>query len=315
MSVFSLNTVTIVRKKGERYVHEDISTRPVLPYTSVSAEVNRRYVIARLRKDPSVILVLEGVDGCCKEEVTLRDGTVMAVEIGEEPSPSASVFVSVEGNEIYRQSFEFDGGKIVDGEDLLWNLCNEVIVILKQIDRGDYGFAGKDCPLAGKEDLGHPVGLSEAVNILRDNGYELEYVHTLGYVISPFLFVDENDVVMLGTTHFQGEEIFLEMKRMFHGCLRAKVKEALRSVSADQDPIQVIEWEDGSWSFRASMDDDLYESNFLDKLRSDLAQFRAFIGKIEEILEEEPWPIMDEQRQLFIYEVIATSLQFSRLKI
>ena len=315
MSVFSLNTVTIVRKKGERYVHEDISTRPVLPYTSVSAEVNRRNVIARLRKDPSVIFIFDIKDGCCKEEATLRDGAVMTVEIGEEPSPSASVFVSVEGNEIYRQSFEFDGGKIVDGEDLLWNLCNEVIVILKHIDRGDYGFAGNDCPLAGKEGLGHPVGLSEAVNILRDNGYELEYVHTLGYVISPFLFVDENDVVMLGTTHFQGEEIFLEMKRMFHGCPREKVKEALRSVSADQDPIQVIEWEDGSWSFRASMDDDLYESNFLDKLRSDLAQFRAFIGKIEEILEEEPWPIMDEQRQLFIYEVIATSLQFSRLKI
>ena len=79
--------------------------------------------------------------------------------------------------------------------------------------------------------------------------------------------------------------------------------------------IDVIEWEDGSWSFRATLDDDLDKDNMVDRLLSDLGEIREFIGKIEEKVGEEPWPIMAAQRQLFIYETVSESIKLSRLKI
>ena len=63
------------------------------------------------------------------------------------------------------------------------------------------------------------------------------------------------------------------------------------------------------------MDDDLDKDNFLGRLESDLAIIRSFIGEIEDIVGPEPWSIVREQRQLFIYEVIDASLKYSKMKI
>jgi hypothetical protein len=119
---------------------------------------------------------------------------------------------------------------------------------------------------------------------------------------------------MLGSHRFAGDELFLEMKRLFNGVSPDDVRAVAKELGKES-VIEVIECEDGSWSFRATMDEDLDRDNFLDRLRSDLSGLREFISSIEERLGEEPWPIMKEQRQLFIYEVIDASLKLSRIKI
>ena len=195
---------------------------------------------------------------------------------------------------------------------------SKVTYLLNRIEEGDYSFIPEDDPhfvIEEQDETGDPVNSYVAKSILEEDGYETESVHVVGFVHNPILFVDENDVVMLGSKHFGGDEFFLEMKRLFFANSRKEVEDALKKVDDGCGAIEVIAWEDGSWSFRGVMDDDLDADNFLDRLHSDLSQIREFIGKVEDILGEEVWSIMNEQRQLFIYETIAESLKLSQLRI
>jgi hypothetical protein len=53
----------------------------------------------------------------------------------------------------------------------------------------------------------------EVALLLKENGYEYERLHTIGYVSEPCLVVHENDLVMIAEKHFSGG-FFVEMKRM-----------------------------------------------------------------------------------------------------
>ena len=77
-TIFTPDEVTIVRKKGDEYDFEQISTRKKLAGSNISATAARKNIIARLRKDPSVVLVLEDKDGHCEESVE-RDGFTLTV--------------------------------------------------------------------------------------------------------------------------------------------------------------------------------------------------------------------------------------------
>ena len=312
--LFYPDSVTIVRKKGDSYSREDIMTRPVFPDGGLSPEENRANVIARLRRDPSVVLVLEDHGGACEESAVLRDSLVLGVRASETPVPRAVVTLTCEDDEVYREDFpagEEDGD---DGYGLLDRLARRLADIIGCVACGDYSFLPEDAPHFEPVKLGEPLGYCEACHLLKEGGYQTESVHTVGFVSSPVLFVHENDVVMMGSHRFAGEELFLEMKRLFYGVRADEVRSAVKELGKDS-VIEVIEWEDGSWSFRATMDDDLDKDNFLDRLQSDLSGLREFISRIEERVGEEPWPIMKEQRQLFIYEVVDASLKLSRIRI
>ena len=318
---FQTDSVTIIRKKGGEYFSEDINTCRVLPVAGYSDASIRKNVIARLRKDPTVVFVLESQDGLCKETAALKGGLSMTVSIDATDRFRGNISISVptrDPDAFFLENYSPDSDDDSEESDYdAWrDLLARVTSLLEMIEAEDYSFVPDDCPYFECVEHKDPIGIYEATKALKENGYEMESVITSGFVRRPFLFVDENDVVMLGTTHFQGDELFIEMKRMFYGSSPEQVREALGQVLAEQQGvIQVIEWEDGSWSFRAVMDNDLDEDNFMDRLQSDLAQIRAFIGKIESIIGEEPWPIMKEQRQLFIHEVVETSIRLSRLKI
>lgn len=316
--IYTADHVTIIRKKGDIYISEDINTCSMLTGSGMSDGIIRKNVIGRLRRDPSVAFVLEGKDGRCEEITQLKDGLTMVVRIDANDRFYGEIVVSCDGDDVYKDAV-IPVDDTEDAEQDAWDtFLDKVTYLLNRIEEGDYSFVPEGNPhfeILEPQESGEPVGIYDAKHILEDAGYETEFIHTVGFVNSPVLFVDENEVVLLGSEHFGGEVLFLEMKRIFYGNRRDEVEEALRKVDAERNQIEIIAWEDGSWSFRMVMDDDVDEDNFLTRLRSDLSQIREFIGKVEEILGEELWPIMKEQRQLFIYETIHESLKLSMLKI
>ena len=313
--LFFPDTVTIVRKKGDSYSREDILTHPVLPDSHFTREENRAHTIGRLRRDSTVVLVLEEKGGRCEEHADLPDGFSLTVRAEQAAQPEASFELKCDGDLVLIETYhasEFDDD--CEGE-MLQELVDRLSVILSCIDCKDYSFIPDDCPHFERVEPGEPIGFYDAKHLLEEAGYQTESIYTIGFLRSPMLIVHENEIVMFGTLRFTGDEFFLEMKRLFQGVTRESLIEAVKHAKDGGEPVEVIEWEDGSWSFRAVMDDDLDKDNFLERLEADLATLRSFLGRIEDVVGPEPWSIMREQRQLFIYEVIDTSLKYSRLKI
>ena len=326
MPIFSTDSVTIVRKKGDFHIREDITTAPFLPDLGITREEYRANVVKRLRRDPSVILVLEPKDGVCEERATLPDGYALTVKIVGAPSgtqpfdevgktaETACVMLTRSGDVVYQEDFKAEEAEY-GGQKMLEDVIGCVAEILDCIDAGDYSFLLGVDPELCSTGAAEPLSFFEICQVLNGAGYQMESVHTVGFVQSPVLLVHENEVVLLGTHHFSGEDPFVEMKRLFFGVEQEAVRAAVKEAAGKGSLIDVIEWEDGSWSFRATLDDDLDKDNMVDRLLSDLGEIREFIGKIEEKVGEEPWPIMAAQRQLFIYETVSESIKLSRLKI
>lgn len=142
--IFYPDSVTIVRKKGDSYSREDIMTRPVLPDGGLSPEANRSNVIARLRRDPSVVLVLEDRGGFCEEAVELHDGLLLRVRATECPV-TAAVTLSCEGDEVYRE--DITAGKDEDSGDYdyLERIVRRLTDILECIACGDFIIKKTNC--------------------------------------------------------------------------------------------------------------------------------------------------------------------------
>ena len=185
------------------------------------------------------------------------------------------------------------------------------------IEQEDYSFVADGSSHFKTAEPGDEVSIYEAGKILENGGFQIESVHTVGSFRRPWLFIHENEVVLLGSRHFDGETLFLEMKRLFMAADRKAVVRAVEKVREDCLPVEIFEYEDGSWAFRGEMDDDVDMNNFLARLETDVAILRKAISRVEESdgVDVEPWPIMLDQRQLFIHEVIEASLKMKALKI
>ncbi len=316
MSVFNTDSVTIVRKKGDWYEQEKINTAPVLPGATVGKECIRAGVIARLRKDPSVVLVLEDRDGRADERVSLPDGFEMAVSLVDGEAPSGSLTVFHRGEKVYEEEFTQDSAEdelcTVPGD-----LLETVIDLATDIEGKDYSFVSDASTHFTVVEPGDEVGLLEAGRIMEEAGFQIESVYTVGYLSDPLLFVHENEVILLGSRRFDGETLYLEMKRMFYGVDRKAILRAVEKVREDCQPVDIFECADGSWSFRREMDADMDTDNFLDRLESDVALLRKAVARVEECegVGGEPWSIIREQRQLFIHEVIEASVKLKALNI
>lgn len=314
--IFSKNSITIVRKKGDWYEKEEINTAPVLPGASVEKEQIRASVIARLRKDPSVLLVLEDRNGRADERASLPDCFEMAVSLVDGEAPSGSLTVFHRGEKVYEEEFTQNLGEeevcTVPGD-----LLETVIDLAMDIERKDYSFVSDEnthfVPVEPRDE----VGIHDARRIMEEAGFQTESVYTVGYLSDPLLFVYENEVILLGSRRFDGETLYLEMKRLFYGVDRKSVIRAVEKVQEDCLPVEIFECADGSWSFRGEMDDDVDADNFLDRLESDVAILRKAVARVEECegVGGEPWSIMRQQRQLFIHEVIDASMKLNALNI
>jgi len=316
MSVFTTDSVTIVRKKGDCYDNDVINTAPVLHGAGIGDERIREGVIARLRKDPSVLLVLEGKEGRADERISLPDGFEMAVSLVDGTHPVGSLTVTHFGETVYEEEFKRDHEE-EEFYTVLDDLVETVIDLATAIEQKDYSFISGDCAHFTTAEPGDSVDIYGARKILETEGYQTEPVHTVGSASEPLLFVHENEVILLGSRHFDGKTLYLEMKRFFFFADRKAVARAVEKVREDSLPVEIFECADGSWSFRGEMDDDLDSENFLARLESDVRTLKETVSRVEECegVGEELGAIMREQRQLFIYEVVETSLALSKLNI
>ena len=317
MFKFPTDFVTILRQRGSEYRQENITTLPILPGSAISAEQNRENVISRLRKDPSVLLVLEPNNGCCDERFSLPSGFGFHVVIEEVEEPAAQLSVTYNGSSAYEGIF--DAGEDEDCSIGPYELLfDKLLEILYSIEHGDYSFVDESCPCIVDRKTGDPVDLFHAYRILSKAGFQTERINTVGYLPKPILVAHENDIVLLGSRHFDGESLFVEMKRFFHGTDdEATIDKAVKGARVEGHTIRIIHWEDGSWSFRSELDVDTDSENLIERFNSEVSALREFITQVEagDGMDPEPWDITTEQRHFFIYETIEESLKLSKLNI
>ena len=314
MNIFCSDCVTVVRKKGDRYMKEDINTTAVLPGGNATSETIRRKTIERLRNDESVFLVLEGKQGVCKEEALHPNGFLFHIEAYEGEKTRASLRLSFKDSIVYAENLVAKDG---EENDVLQDLADDIIDLLECIQNEDYDFVSEDCPYFTRSEPEDPLNLLDAGELLKKEGYQTERISTVGYMHGPFLFVHENEVILLGSHGFDAESLFLEMKRLFQGITPRKVTEQIEDVKREFPGIRVIHWEDGSWSFRIDLDEDFCRSNFKEKLLEGINELRKMISTLEDRdgMGCEPWSIVTEQRHLFIYETVDASLKYSKINI
>ena len=318
-NIFSPDEVTIVRKKGDSILTQTINTFPLLSGGVTDPASVRRNVIARLRKDPSVIFVLEGQDGVCEETAELQDGFSITVSLYEDASKASCLNVLHNGKAIYSvalQQNEYE--EFVDSEGC--SLTSNIEELLHCIEDKDYSlFEELDPELAEDEEEeedveGDDFCLFDAVRVLDENGYETETI-AIDEFNEPVMFVYENDVLLLGAVHFQGHSMYLDMKRVPMDLEPDLAQDILRKFRQEVKGIQVIEWEDGSWSFRHELGWIYNKEQFLERLAEGIAALSA----VSDWLLGQEGLFCDfngerEKRYLFIHEVIAEHIKLKNLK-
>lgn len=306
--------VTVIRKTGDGYVHQDIITTATLPGSGIDAGQNRANTIARLRKDPSVVLVLDNQDGRCEEHAVLPDGFEMTVTLDVSGSASASLLVEYEGSRACAKAFFQEDQE--DYNTFRNAFLGEILWILSCIDRKDYCFVDEDCPYFEEAESETPLTLYDVECILRGEGFQCERIKTMDWMSEPCLFICENEIVLVGSYHFAGVLLFVEMKRIFVDRDAGTVSNAVAKFQSNYD-IEVVPWHDGTWSFRKMLDNEMGEDDFLKQLLSSVAELREFINKVElqDGLYQSTGFETAQIRQFFIYETIDTSLKISRLPI
>lgn len=306
--------VTVIRKTGDGYVHQDIITTATLPGSGIDAGQNRANTIARLRKDPSVVLVLDNQDGRCEEHAVLPDGFEMTVTLDVSGSASASLLVEYEGSRACAKAFFQEDQE--DYNTFRNAFLGEILWILSCIDRKDYCFVNEDCPYFEEAESETPLTLYDVECILRGEGFQCERIKTMDWMSEPCLFICENEIVLVGSYHFAGVLLFVEMKRIFVDRDAGTVSNAVAKFQSNYD-IEVVPWHDGTWSFRKMLDNEMGEDDFLKQLLSSVAELREFINKVElqDGLYQSTGFETAQIRQFFIYETIDTSLKISRLPI
>ncbi len=313
--LFSKDSVTIVRKKGDTYVQEEISTRKMLPNSDASDKKVRESVIARLRKDISVIVVLEDKDGHCDEHFEHKDFD-FALTLVDGETPSGRMVITYAGEKAYDKTFP------TDPEDSIWDspmeeLLSELTEILEGIDSEYYYFVSKDCPAFGCREPEEVVdSLYSIADLLEGNGYEVERMYTIGCVSEPCLFVHENDLLMFGEKHFCGN-FFVEMKRVFQGVSSELVMAAAKEALKGHPEASCFKHEDGSWGFRVILSDDVRKSTFVSLLEEAVATLRDVVEKVEDDpnIGEDILHGPNVYRSLFTYEVVDASNKLLKLSI
>lgn len=313
--LLSKDSVNIIRKKGEDYYNESISTRKMLPGTAGGEMEIRKNVIARLRNDPSVVVVLEDIRGH-SEETFEHKGFIIEVFILDDDKPYARLKITYDGNIAYEERYMPDTEEDDYYNSPLYKLLHKLESILYDIDHEDYSFVKSNCPgFVPCEPEEEVESMDGMVELLEKHNYQIEKLYTIDYAAAPYLFVHENEVMLLGERHFSGQ-FFVEMKRIWEGISARIIAKAIEEIP-DKGGVRCFQYEDGSWGFRTDLYDRIVGSNFEKLLDMAICKVKEVVEKIEcnPEIGPEVFSISDAQRSLFIYEVIDASLKLSKLSI
>lgn len=314
-SILTPDSVTVIRKKDDAIYHEDIATCKMLPGIAENEQQVRINTIARLRKDPSVIAILDGKNGRCKEAFEYK-GFIFNLVIQEsKKSSSAQVKIIYSSHCAYEKHFVSDAEECSDYNTAIYKLIIDVERILRDIDEEYYEFVSDDCPgFISREPEEEVESMEKIAELLEKNNFQVEKLYTIDYAITPCLFVYENDVMLIGERHFSGQ-FFVEMKRIWTGVSARIIAKAIEDT--DTGTVSCFQYEDGSWGIRTTFYDNVFESNFEKLLNMAINEVRAVVEKIENKpgIGPEVFSVANAQRSLFIYEVIDASLKLSKLHI
>lgn len=314
MELLNDETVTVIRKGGYGYEDEAIFTTKILTGSEISEEQNRINVIGRLRKEPNVVFVLEGKEGKCEEHAVLADGFEMTVTLTDGDETTASILVMHNGNLACEKEFKM--ADETNSFDFYNSFLGEIKWILRCIDEADYCFVDDDCPGFGVAEPEDALTLYDIEQTLKDNGYQFETIHAFGWMKSPLLFTDENEVVLIGSHVYDNESLFVELKRIFLDRPKSVVEKALGRVG-NESGIEVIPREDETWSFRLDLEDIRPGEDIMAVLKETIKEMKTFIKEVEsqDGMYNSDGFEMEQIRHFFIYEAVYTSLSLTRLHI
>lgn len=314
MELLNNETVTVIRKGSYGYEDEEIFTTKILAGSEISEEQNRINVIGRLRKEPNVVFVLEGKDGKCEEHAVLADGFEMTVSLSEGDETTASFRVLHYGNLACEREYALS--EEAESDDFYNSFIGEIKWILGCIDRADYCFVDDNCPGFEDAEPEDALTLYDIEQALKENGYQYETIHSVGWMRSPLLFIAENEVVLVGSHVYDHESLFVELKRVFQDRPKSVVERALDKVD-NKSCIDVIPREDETWSFQLDLNDIRPEDDLLAVLKETISEMKNFIKKVEsqdDMYESDGFET-EQIRDFFIYETMETSIRLSRLHI
>ena len=301
--IFTPNTISIIRRKGDEYELEQIPTRKTLRGAKLTHDQAQEVTISQLRKDPSVVFILEGDENYCTAKANLGEGMelTMILRGGEYPEGRVEMTARKDENSSAGAFFTMNGTPEEQEEVFSQALDCAMKFLIKSEHE-------KESPMKS-EDADSLMFIFQAREALEEAGHQVEGFLAADVDFEPFMLVHENDVVLIGSEHFHGYNMFVEVKRLFIGADEDEKQEAAKKTEKGND-IEAIHCADGSWSFRKPLNISCHE-NFLDDLETtinDLKQAIVHVGNEPDVEGR-----IEVQRQLFTWEVLDAVVKFKQL--
>lgn len=315
------NTITVIRKKGNDFFHEEIPTEKILPGAEVSEDDARRNLIKMLRQDPSITFVLENKDGEINESGNYR-GLSFLISYHDGETATGQLSITLGENVVYYETFD-ENEHVEDDDDnkdypVFERMLETITYILYCIDNEDYSFVLPGCDAFSQDNLGKELeDIGDVRAVLEKNNYQVEELFALHVGSGPCLFAYGNDIYMIAQYHFHGY-FYLETKRFFPllSLTDSAGTEEIKELTRDSG-VTAIHYKDESWGFRIFIDDTLYEGNFIELLQDNMRKLRDIVDKVDVKLERDTLVFNKSHtiRSLFIYEVLDASIQLNQINM
>lgn len=298
---FTPYTITVIRKKGDDFEVAQIPTRKTLRGAKLSDEQAREVTISQLKKDPSVVFILEGDEHDFTAKATLAEGSdlVLTYQDGQEPVGRVEIITRKDENSSAGAFYTMHGAK----DDIIFHTIECAMSLMMK--------AEEYAPEAPKQavDQGTIMFTFQAREALEEAGHQVEGFLAADVDFEPFMLVHEDDIVLIGSEHFNGYGLFVEVKRLFMDVTDDERQKAAMEAEVGND-IVAIHCDDNSWSFRKPLEISCTE-NFLEDLESAINELKQAIVHVGN--EPEGEARIELQRQLFTWEVLDAVVKYKQL--
>lgn len=298
---FTLDTVTVIRKKGDDFEIAQIPTRKTLRGAKLSDEQAREVTISQLKRDPSIVFILEGDGHDFTAKATLAEGSelVLTYQDGQEPVGRVEVTTLKDENSSAGAFFTMHGAK----DDVIFNTIDCAMNLMMKEEEYNPEVSQK------ADDQSTVMFTFQAREALEEAGHQVEGFLAGDVDFEPFMLVHEDDIVLIGSEHFNGYRLFVEVKRLFMDVTDDERQKAAAETEVGND-IVAVHCDDNSWSFRKPLTISSKES-FLEDLESAINELKQAIVHVGN--EPEGVPRIELQRQLFTWEVLDAVVKYKKL--
>lgn len=299
--IFTPDTVTVIRKKGDDFETAQIPTRKTLRGAKLSDEQAREATISQLKKDPSVIFILEGDEHDFTAKTTLAEGSelVLTYQDGQEPVGRVEVTTLKDEDSAAGVFYMMHGA----ANDVIFHTIECAMSLMVEAEEYDSEVPQK------ADDKSTVLFTFHAREALEEAGRQVEGFLAADVDFEPFMLVHEDDIVLIGSEHFNGYGLFVEVKRLFMGVTDDERQKAADETEAGND-IVAVHCDDNSWSFRKPLQISSRE-NLLVELESAINELKQAIVHVGN--EPEGEARIELHRQLFTWEVLNAVIKYKQL--